>query len=221
MIRIDRRSVQNFDWVLVGILGVLVIMSLINLYSATAGGVEGGSSDILDRQMMALTGGGVVMLVVAFIDYRHYERLAPLAFVGVLALLALTLVVGSETRGAQAWLFQGRFQPSELAKIGLVLALARYFSRTPPTMTSRGIPSRYASPKPLIACVTPAAGTMTSVPIWPSDVRLTASPIIAAPPSWVTNTGRIRFDWASSSYSSVTCTPGMPNVCDIGSCSKA
>jgi len=134
VLRVDRRSVQNFDWVLVAMLGLIVLMSLVNLYSATAGGVEGGSRDILDRQLMALAGGGAVMLVVAFIDYRHYERLAPLAYLGVLGLLALTLVVGSETRGAQAWLFQGRFQPSELAKIGLVLALARYFSRTPPTM---------------------------------------------------------------------------------------
>ena len=134
MLRVDRRSVQNFDWVLMGILGLLVLMSIVNLVSAAAAGVEGGSSGIVDRQVMALAGGGVVMLVVAFIDYRHYERLAPLLYFGVLALLGLTLIVGSETRGAQAWLFQGRFQPSELAKIGLVVALARFFSRTPPAM---------------------------------------------------------------------------------------
>jgi len=134
VLRVDRRSVQNFDWVLMGILGVLVTMSIVNLVSATAAGVEGGSSDIVDRQLMAMGGGFAVMLVVAFIDYRHYERLAPLLYVGVLGLLALTLLVGTQTRGAQAWLFNGRFQPSELAKIGLVVALARFFSKTPPTM---------------------------------------------------------------------------------------
>ncbi len=133
MLRVDRRSVQNFDWVLMGLLGLLITMSIVNLLSATAAGVEGGSSNIVDRQLMAMGGGFVVMLVVAFIDYRHYERLAPLAFIGVLGLLGLTLVVGTETRGAQAWLWGGRFQPSELAKIALVLALARFFSRTPPS----------------------------------------------------------------------------------------
>ncbi len=136
MLRVDRRSVQNFDWVLMGILALLVTMSIVNLVSATAGGVEGGSSNIVDRQLLAMGGGFAVMLVVAFVDYRHYERLSPLLYVGVLGLLALTLVIGSETRGAQAWLFNGRFQPSELAKVGLVLALARFFARTPPAHLS-------------------------------------------------------------------------------------
>lgn len=134
MLRVDRRSVQNFDWVLIGLLGLLITMSIVNLVSATAAGVEGGSGDIVDRQLFALGGGLAVMLIVAFVDYRHYERLAPLAYVGVLLLLGVTLLVGTETRGAQAWLFRGRFQPSEVAKIGMIIALARFFSRTPPTM---------------------------------------------------------------------------------------
>src|ERR1017187_2641833 len=44
--------------------------------------------------------------------------------------------------------------------------------RVPPEITSMGIPSRKASPMPLMACVTPAAGTMTSVPIVPPLGRL-------------------------------------------------
>lgn len=42
-----------------------------------------------------------------------------------------------------------------------------------------------------------------------------------APPSWVTSTGLIRSDLPSSSYSSVVCTPGMPNVNRTGICSSA
>ena len=41
------------------------------------------------------------------------------------------------TRGSQSWLFGGRVQPSELAKVALVLALARYFQRNPPGETTR------------------------------------------------------------------------------------
>ena len=49
-----------------------------------------------------------------------------------MALLAATLVFAPVTRGSQSWLFGGRLQPSEMAKLGLILALARYFHRNPP-----------------------------------------------------------------------------------------
>jgi rod shape determining protein RodA len=52
-------------------------------------------------------------------------------------LLAATLVFAPVTRGSQSWLFGGRFQPSEIAKVGLILALARYFHRNPPSETHR------------------------------------------------------------------------------------
>lgn len=137
MLHLDRRSVQNFDWVLVGLVGLLVCFGLVNLVSATAAGVEGGMSDVVRRQSLALGLGFAVVVVTAFVDYRHVERFGVVIFVGSLALLALTLIVGTVTRGAQAWLFQGSFQPSELAKIGLVIALARYLHRNPPSTITR------------------------------------------------------------------------------------
>ncbi len=133
MVILDRRSIQNFDWVLVGLVVILASMGIINLMSASAAGVEGGMSDIVRRQMASMVGGLLVMMVVAFIDYRHVERFAPVIFAGVLILVASTLVVGSVTRGAQAWLFRGSFQPSELAKTALVIMLARHFGRNPPS----------------------------------------------------------------------------------------
>ncbi len=132
MLRVDRRSVQNFDWVLLGLVVALLGLGLLNLVSATAAGVEGGMSDIVRRQMLAMGVGGVVIAITAFVDYRHVERFAMPIFIGSLLLVALTLVIGVVTRGAQAWLFEGSVQPSELAKIGLVIALARYFHRNPP-----------------------------------------------------------------------------------------
>jgi rod shape determining protein RodA len=133
MFSLDRRSLQNFDWVLVVLIVTLSGLGILNLVSATAAGVEGGMSDIVRRQMLAMGGGAAVMIVVAFIDYRHVERFAPVIFAVVLALVALTLVIGVVTRGAQAWLFGGSVQPSELAKLGLVIMLARHFNRYPPS----------------------------------------------------------------------------------------
>lgn len=137
MLTVDRRSVQNFDWVLVSLVLVLVSIGLVNLVSATAAGVEGGMSDIVRRQMMSAVLGAGVVLVSAFIDYRHFERFAPVIFGATLALLALTLMVGTVTRGAQAWLYEGSFQPSELAKIGLVIMLARWLHRNPPSTVTQ------------------------------------------------------------------------------------
>jgi rod shape determining protein RodA len=128
---IDRRAVQNFDWMLFGLVVVLVAVGLLNLASSTHTGV--GLSDELRRQLLSLGIGALALLVTVVVDYRHYERLA-LPIYGVsLALLALTLVVAPTTRGSQAWLFEGRLQPAELAKVGMILALARHFHRSPPS----------------------------------------------------------------------------------------
>jgi len=137
VLHLDRRSVQNFDWVLVGLVLALLTFGIVNLMSATAAGVEGGMSDIVRRQMLAIGLGFVVVAVTAFVDYRHIERFGLVIFGGTLALVTLTLIIGTVTRGAQAWLFRGSFQPSELAKIGLVIALARYFHRNPPSSITR------------------------------------------------------------------------------------
>jgi rod shape determining protein RodA len=135
-LRVERRRGQHFDWVLAGLVAVLLGMGLVNLVSAAASGVEGGS-DIVSRQMMVMGLGLAMIAVVLLIDYRHYDRFAYLLYAATVGLLLLTLVVAEETRGARAWLFSGRFQPSEFAKIGMVLALARYFGRRPPSSLRR------------------------------------------------------------------------------------
>jgi len=127
---IDRRLVQNFDWVLFALVVVLLACGLVNLFSATHTG-EGLSQEVR-RQLAALgLGGGGAVLMMA-IDYRHFERLALPAFAVALGLLVATLVFAPVTRGSQSWLFGGRVQPAEFAKLALVLALARFFHRNPP-----------------------------------------------------------------------------------------
>ena len=130
---IDRRSVQNYDWVLTGLIAVLVTCGIFNLMSATHSGFGEEMSREVRQQLTVLGGASFVLAAVLFIDYRHFERLANVIYAGTLGLLVLTLVIAPVTRGAQAWLFEGRLQPSELAKIGLVIALARYFHREPPS----------------------------------------------------------------------------------------
>ncbi len=129
MLGVDRRALQNFDWVLFGLLVFLIGVGLVNLASSTH--TDTGMSDAVRRQLLSLGLGGAVLVVVVLIDYRQYERLAVPVYVGSLALLALTLVIAPMTRGSQSWLLEGRLQPAELAKIGTVLMLSRYFHRNP------------------------------------------------------------------------------------------
>lgn len=127
---IDRRVVQNFDWMLFGLVFSLVAIGIVNLISSTHSGV--GLSDDVRRQLLSLGVGLAALLATVAIDYRHFERLAVPLFVLSLLMLGATLVLAPVTRGSQSWFFDGRFQPSELAKITLVLMLARFFQRTPP-----------------------------------------------------------------------------------------
>jgi rod shape determining protein RodA len=129
MLNVDRRSLQNFDWVLAGLLLVLLTVGFVNLASSTHTG--SGLSDAMRRQLISLGIGMAALVVVAVIDYRQYERLAIPVYVGSLLLLVLTLVIAPMTRGSQSWLLEGRLQPAELAKIGTVLMLSRYFHRHP------------------------------------------------------------------------------------------
>jgi len=135
MLGIDRRLVQNFDWMLLAVVMLLASMGIVNLISATAGGE--GLSETVRRQLLSVGVGVVAASIVAAIDYRHYERLALPVYTVSCGLLLLTLVIAPITRGSQSWLFGGRFQPSELAKVAMVLALARYFQRYPPSETRR------------------------------------------------------------------------------------
>ncbi len=129
MLSVDRRSLQNFDWVLTGLFTLILIVGFVNLASSTH--TDAGLSDAMRRQLVSLGLGLVALVVVVVIDYRQYERLAIPVYVGSLALLVLTLVIAPMTRGSQSWLLEGRLQPAELAKIGMVLMLSRYFHRNP------------------------------------------------------------------------------------------
>lgn len=135
MLGIDRRSIQNFDWMLLGLVTLLSAAGIVNLISATH--TTEGLSDEVRRQLLSLGVGVGVAAVCAAVDYRRFERLALPVFATSLGLLALTLALAPVTRGSQSWLFGGRVQPSEIAKVGLVLALARYFQRYPPGQTTR------------------------------------------------------------------------------------
>ncbi|MCF8127792.1 MAG: rod shape-determining protein RodA [Deltaproteobacteria bacterium] len=126
---LDRRLIQNFDWVLLLLLLLLAGISILNLYSATYAIRDVGGSRIFMKQFYwFLIGFGVLFVMITF-NYYYLERLAYPAYFFTVALLIMVLVVGKVMSGSQRWLSLGPvvFQPSELAKISMVLVLAKYF----------------------------------------------------------------------------------------------
>lgn len=113
-------------WLLLLIMVLAAVAGFV-LYSAS-----GKSLAILYRQGAAYCVGLAVMLAIAQFKPRFMERWVPAAYVGCLLLLLAVLVVGTEAKGAQRWLtIPGviRFQPSEIMKLVMPMAVAWYLAR--------------------------------------------------------------------------------------------
>lgn len=139
MARIERRLAQHYEWWLLGLIGLLVALGLANLMSATHPESDSLLSPTLRRQFAALALGALGFAGAVAIDYRRFERWAPFLYAGSLLLLAVTIAIAPVTRGNQSWLVFGpvRLQPSELARVAMILMLARYFQRHPPADVRR------------------------------------------------------------------------------------
>ncbi|MHB1417236.1 MAG: rod shape-determining protein RodA [Chloroflexota bacterium] len=128
----DLRIWRHFDFPLLLCALVLVGIGMAMIYSATWGGEPGlPTDDSIYRQAIYAAGGLVLMWVAIVVDYRLLGTVAWPFYVLTLVLLVLVLVNGQSSYGAQRWLDLGiiPLQPSELAKIAVILTLARYLAR--------------------------------------------------------------------------------------------
>ncbi|MBW1705485.1 MAG: rod shape-determining protein RodA [Deltaproteobacteria bacterium] len=126
----DRRLIQNFDWVLMLLLLFLAAISILNLYSATYAIREVGGAQVFAKQIYWFLIGFFVFLLMTMFNYHALERFAyPVYFISI-TLLILVLFAGKVTSGSQRWLSMGpvSFQPSELAKVAILMVLAKFFS---------------------------------------------------------------------------------------------
>jgi rod shape determining protein RodA len=126
----DRRLIQNFDWVLVLILLLIAGVSLTNLYSATYPIWDAGGRQIFLKQIYWFLIGFAFFFTMILFDYHYIERMAYPIYILSLGLLVVVLVIGSIFYGSQRWISMGgiTFQPSEFAKIALVIILSKFFA---------------------------------------------------------------------------------------------
>ena len=143
--------VRHIDFVLVASVLCLSGIGLLMVYSSTrqkqlAAGLD--PQNYLKRQLLFIVLGVIVMAFFAAIDYRVLRDIAPVIWIGVIIiLLAVLTPLGSSTRGTQAWFQFGPFnlEPSEAAKVGLIIVLSAYLSvhrgelETPQILTVLGL----------------------------------------------------------------------------------
>lgn len=128
-----RQLRDQFDWPLFVTASAIAVIGVVNLYSATS--AVGARGDVYISQIYWLTLGAGAAAMIAAIDYRHLERHGWVAYGIGIALLVLVFLIGRSVRGSQRWIPIGGFtlQPSELMKIFLIIALAKYLHNDPKT----------------------------------------------------------------------------------------
>jgi len=125
----DGELAMRVDWILIGACIALALIGLLMIYSASRNIVD-DEYYFVTRQSVALMIGVGVFLGLMKVDYRKFRDFSLLAYLITVGLLFLVLTpVGSKSNGATSWFelpFNFQLQPAELAKFGLVVALAGY-----------------------------------------------------------------------------------------------
>lgn len=124
----------NYDYTLLTALFLLVITGLVILYSTSAynGDVKFHDSFYyLKKQVFATLLGIAGMFVVANMDYHVWRHFAVLGYLTAILLSVAVLFIGDEINGSKRWLSLGplSFQPSEFAKVALILFLAQMVTK--------------------------------------------------------------------------------------------
>jgi len=144
-----RTYLRHFDYALLAAVAGLVAYGSLIIYSATHSDPNLPSPFYYVRvQLIAAFIGTVFLALLAFIDFRGLRNYRQHIYFGILGLILLLFVVGTEAKGSTRWIPLGFFnlQPSELAKIGMIVVLAAWLADRPrgdketqTTLTTLGI----------------------------------------------------------------------------------
>ncbi len=124
---VNHRLIVSFDWLWFLSLLLLSTAGVTAIWSTTEGT---NLSYYVGRQVIYLCVSLVVFLVLLYFDYHVYTDYITIAYVAGIAILGLVLVIGHTVHANKSWLNLGifSFQPSELIKVIVIAALAKYYS---------------------------------------------------------------------------------------------
>jgi rod shape determining protein RodA len=134
MAGIDRRLVLHFDWTLLALSLGLAAIGVISVLSATYGGPHHRLDPLVIHQLTWIGIGALIMIAAAFFDYRALGSYAYPLYALTVVMLGIVAVIGHSTGGSRRWINLGviKLEPSELAKLAVVLVLVRYLREEPP-----------------------------------------------------------------------------------------
>lgn len=132
---------ESVDYVLLALVLILTVFGLLVLYSTSAYNGRVKFADpayYLKKQLFASSLGLMAMYLVSQIDYRYWVSLAGIGYAISLILSTAVLFIGDEYNGSKRWLSLGpfSFQPSEFAKLAVVILLASIVSKNAKKMKS-------------------------------------------------------------------------------------
>ena len=124
----ERRLYYHIDWALVIAMLALCALGVVMIDSTTSDPTR-GNSHLYITQMYAIALGLIAAAVTLAIDYRAFTDKSHFIFGALILALLYVMFFGTVQMGARRWIALGGFnlQPSEFAKIGVALVLAKYF----------------------------------------------------------------------------------------------
>jgi rod shape determining protein RodA len=142
--RMARKApVRHLDLTLLVVTLLLSAFGALMIYSATVHQqTTAGIDPYLRKQLVYMVVGFVVLLLVAVFDYRYLRTFAAFIYGGIIVGLLIVLSpIGSTQLGATRWIDLGSFQvqPSELAKIGIIITLAAYLAERKGEVRARDV----------------------------------------------------------------------------------
>ncbi len=207
MIKSRRRRTSDskpFDWAFFIGAVLLACFGVVNLYSATSVS-KGALTEVYLQQVYWFVVGAILASIVTVLDYRYLERFGYIVYGGGMTLLVAVFAFGRDIRGSARWIHLGgaSFQPSELTKLCLIIAIAKALHHDPPPQDGRRLtdlwrPAVLALIPFVLIYKQPDLGTalihmfifssiclMTAVR-WQSLATLVASVSVAIPVLWFT-----------------------------------
>jgi rod shape determining protein RodA len=165
----ERRLYYHIDWALLAAVLALCGIGVAMIFSTSGASVS--TSRLYVTQLYAIVLGIGAMLVTLTIDYRAFTDKSHLIYIGLLAALLYVVFMGDVQMGARRWIPIGSFnlQPSEFAKVGVALVLAKFFgeNRGAPLWTDLAIGGALTClPLALIAKEPDLGTAVTLVPVF-------------------------------------------------------
>ena len=198
----DRRYILHFDWMLFILVLSLAGIGLLSVISAQYAGAHRTWDALVIRQLIWIAAGTVALLVAVFIDYRAFQAYAYPFYIGTMGLLIAVMVAGHSMGGSRRWINLGIFhlEPSELAKLAVVLVMVRYLREEPPKggwglrqmiipFVLLGFPAALVMKQPdlgtgLVLVLITATLICVGGLNWRTMLMLGLAAILAAPASW-------------------------------------